>query len=575
MVVRYFVFARWIVISLALVVPGTCAMSYALNVPLTGAPLGRDDRGRSYPSRSSHGGKAIVAWVARTCYKSLMDLPAGLVTESAMRAALDEELGKPSLLLPPSPVVPALQARRDEVAHWASAQVGGSFNPAPQEIVAVSKSRHGIRPVAVWDLPSRLLYRALTAKLTEDMEFPEHSSDAWRSFQRRPLETLPRRGYIVSADIASCYEFIDHALLAQELLAQIGDHKLVSALMMLLRETSGRTYGLPQQCSASDLLADIFLDKLERALLRRELSVTRYNDDLRLICSSWSEVVRAIEILAEEARNHGLILNDSKLLTWSKSAYVEHLDEADNLREQIVKEAGLNIESFYFEEYDDQFDFPDDETDVQNAAAFLILDKWADIAGDGRVDDDDRAEHRALLQLLPSAFNMLGVSGDDADDPLPIVMKMLRFEQMMTPYISRFLMRYENEDRILSQFDKLLEEEAYLTGWQTWWLQQPLSRIPSFSSGDKGEARSEWVHNAYHNAERSPMLRAQAAMTLARHNQIGEDDLLRVYDRSSPVTRPVVVAAIALRKPSKPVERAVTGDSQLNRMVFEWAKVHA
>ena len=500
----------------------------------------------------------------------------GLVTQSAIGTALDDELDKPSLLLPSSPVAPALLSRREEVTAWVHAQVSGSFNPAPQEIVAVSKSRHGIRPVAVWDLTSRLLYRALAAELTESLEFPERSSDAWRDFQREPAASRGR-GYVVEADIASCYELIDHALLSQELLVQTGNHQLVDALMQVLRETSGRTYGIPQQCSASDLLAELFLDKLERALIRRGLAITRYNDDFRIKCRSWSDVIWSIETLTDEARKHGLILNDSKMITWSRTAYKRSLDEVDELREEVAAEAGLDTESFQFEEYDGQFEFPAGDTDeTQGMAAVRVLQKWEEVAGSGRVDDENRGLHRAVLQLLPFALNVLSTIRNDLGDSLSIAMKLLRYEQTMTPYIARFLNTRENESALLTEFDALLERKAYLTGWQTWWLQQPLARTSSFiDSSTRGEARRKWVRNAFANAERSPVLRAQAAMTLARHGEIDGDELLRIYDRSSPVTRPVVVGAIALIGPSERIARAVTGDSQLNRLVFEWSSQYA
>src|SRR4051794_38631372 len=132
-----------------------------------------------------------------------MDLPKGLIDEASLRAAVDEELDVPRKLLPPSPILPALQTLRDEVAAWAYAQVGRSFTSSPQEIVAVSKARHGIRPVAMWDLPSWLLSRALTDRLSPSLPAPNRTRGAWEEFERSPLRSPGR--YIVSADIASCY----------------------------------------------------------------------------------------------------------------------------------------------------------------------------------------------------------------------------------------------------------------------------------------------------------------------------------------------------------------------------------
>ena len=380
----------------------------------------------------------------------------------------------------------------------------------------------------------------------------------------------------MAADIASCYELIDHALLAQELLVQKGNHEVVNALTGLLRETSGRTYGLPQQCTASDVLAEVFLDKLERALLRRGMVVARYNDDLRLNCDSWSGVVRSIETVSDEVRQHGLILNDSKTLTWSRKAYEAHLDEADALRDEIAAEAELDLSSFDAEEYDGEVGMPgQDPEEVELLTAIRILERWEDVAGQGRIPDEKRAEHRALLQLLPVAFTALGAVKNDTGDALDIAMQLLRYEQTMTPHVARYLLTRSDEAAVLSAFNQLLSQKAYLTGWQTWWMQQPLSRLAAFSRGRGGGLRAEWVRDAFTSAERSPVLRAQAAMTLARHGLTDTDELLRVYDRSSPVIRPVVVAAIAFLKPKPTIRRAVTGDSQLNRWVFDWASQNA
>ena len=43
----------------------------------------------------------------------------------------------------------ALLGRRDEVAEWAHQQLSGEFLPTLEEIVSVSKARHGVRPVAM------------------------------------------------------------------------------------------------------------------------------------------------------------------------------------------------------------------------------------------------------------------------------------------------------------------------------------------------------------------------------------------------------------------------------------------
>ncbi|WP_345441515.1 RNA-directed DNA polymerase [Actinoallomurus vinaceus] len=487
---------------------------------------------------------------------------------------MDEELGAAPRLLPPNAVAPALLSRRDKVAEWAHAQVSRPFIPSEQEIIAVSKARHGVRPVAIWDLPSRLLYRALTSRLDSTLTLPPRSSKAWYGFQWQPLD-LPGE-YIVAADIASCYELIDHGLLAEELLVQTDDHAAVDALMGLLKEASGRTYGLPQQSVASDVLAEVFLDKLERALVRRGLIVGRYNDDFRLNCDSWSDVVRSIETLSEEARRLGLILNDSKTFTWSRVKYQAHLQKVEDLRREIAEEAELDLAAFDADEYDGgEGAIELDQDAVEQLTAARILERWSRVAGRGKLAVARRSEHQALMQLLPVAFTALSATENEPDGTLDTAMRLLRYEQTTTPHVSRYLMSRSNDSAVLSAFDKLLRRNAYLTGWQTWWLQQPLSRLASFNSGRTGQRRVQWVRDAFTSAQRSPVLRAQAAMTLARLGLIDTDELVRVYDRSSPVVRPVIVSAIGFLKPAQAIRRAVTGASQLDQWAFDWAVQNA
>jgi len=66
--------------------------------------------------------------------------------------------------------------------------------------------------------------------------------------------------------------------------------------------------------------------------MRRGLRVFRHNDDFRFVCRSWSEVIRAVEVLSEEARMMGLTVNDHKTVPWRRAKYEAHLDEADALR---------------------------------------------------------------------------------------------------------------------------------------------------------------------------------------------------------------------------------------------------
>jgi len=138
-----------------------------------------------------------------------MRLSAGLVSLTDLRTALDQELDEPPRLLPPSVVHSALQTHRHAAAEWLYAQTLSEFVPTREETVAISKASHGVRPVAIWDLASQVIYRALSSRLATALPPLSRDRTHWRKFQRAPLRSRKAK-YVVASDIASCYQNIDH-----------------------------------------------------------------------------------------------------------------------------------------------------------------------------------------------------------------------------------------------------------------------------------------------------------------------------------------------------------------------------
>jgi len=497
-----------------------------------------------------------------------MDMGKARLSIDELLGALTVEIDSPPQLLPPSSIYPALTDLRSEVAEWAQSRLAGTFLPTQEETVAVNKARHGVRPVAVWDIPSRLAYRVLASRLRALLPAQAEERPPWRTFLRTPLEYNCK--YIVGSDIAACYENIDHGLLADELVSQTGDHESAEAVCSLLLETGGRAFGLPQQSPASDVLAEAVLDRLERALVRRRLQVIRYNDDFRFMCDSWAEVVRSIEVLSEEARLIGLTINDMKTLTWRRSKYEAQLDTADLIRQEIADEAELDLTLYAEGEYDELLILEPDPDEVDQQAALGVLERWNRVAGRSTVAARRRAEHRAIVEILPLALGTLASLPDTTAETLNLCMRLLRFERTMTPAVGRYLAsRNDDEGSVLTAFDRLLRARSYLNGWQTWWLQQPVAQLNNFASGAGSAARIRWARAALTSAENTPVLRGHVALTLARHGEIQVDELLKIYDRCSNAVRPVLVAAIAHLDPPNNVRRSLTGDSELHRWVYE------
>lgn len=343
-----------------------------------------------------------------------------LLDVTDIEGSLSAELSASRKLLPVSSHRQALQPHLLEASEWLHGLLSANWQPSAERLVAASKARHGVRPIAVWDLPSAVLYRGLADKLSDRLPAPTRSSAAWKEFQESPLQRSGR--YIVASDISACYQMIDHGELSRELIIQTGAGDVVAEIVGLLQAASGRSYGLPQQSFPSDLLAEAFLAALERRVVRKGLDLTRYNDDFLINCKSWSDVVRTIEILSEEARTVGLLLNDAKVLTYRRSTYQERLASVETLRNEIAAEAEIDLIRIS-EDYDGAEMVEAEQDAVDRLTAVRVLERWQRIAGRGHVGDSKRAEYAALLRLLPVALHELSKTAEDSDAALDISRK--------------------------------------------------------------------------------------------------------------------------------------------------------
>jgi len=493
-----------------------------------------------------------------------VQVPLDLATEEEFRSAVDSVVANAPRLLPPGAATVAMSVHRDEAAAWAFGQVVGDVSPTQGDVISVSKNRHGVRPVAVWDAPSTLLYAVLSHKLRPHLPEVVRGSDAWHEFQHAPLSEPGN--YVVVADIASCYDMLDHGLLSEELRLQAGEHGTVVTLNQLLAKATQKTYGLPQQSESSDLLANAFLQRLERSLHRRGLRIWRYNDDFRMTCNSWSDVVHTIEVLDEEVRHHGLLLNDSKTITWRRGNYEARLEHVEQLRQGIAAEAEIDLEELTSTGLYDDVDQQDpDPEDVAALASTKLLDLWLEIAGQGDVPLARRDEHVSLLQLIPPALKILTPEPDDLPATIDILFLMLRYEQTLTPAICRYLATV-NGAELLDGLDRCLASDPYLSDWQMWWLLNVCTRLSEFASN---QARMAWAINAYQRTSQGSLIRAQAAVNLARIGGVTVEQLMRDYDQSSPIARPALVAALALAGPTAEIAAAIRSDSRLHEWVFD------
>ena len=256
-----------------------------------------------------------------------------------------------------------------------STYAGSAYVPA--EVITMPRAGFGPRPVIITDLPSRLLYSALVSALETSLPEPTRALGVWDKYQRFALNGTHE--YVVELDIASCYEYIDHDLLKNELILRSMNLNVCTALAGYLNELMTQRRGIPQMLTASDRLADAYLSVLDRKLARDGYLTFRYVDDVRIIAKNWETANTAIEQAAEYARELGLILSSKKTSIYRQSTLIDQQEQDATLFNSHVDDARAALTKIWFVgEYDqvEQVEIEPAEQEAALAATWNIFTEW-------------------------------------------------------------------------------------------------------------------------------------------------------------------------------------------------------
>lgn len=127
------------------------------------------------------------------------------------------------------------------------------------------------------------------------------------------------RMFIVDADIKSYFDEIDHEILMKLVEKKISDKKVLKLIRMFLKQgvMEGMKYhnvesGSPQGGVVSPLLANIFLDPLDKLLEKQGLHLIRYADDFVIMCKSQAEAENALATVGDWMTENKLRLHPQK-----------------------------------------------------------------------------------------------------------------------------------------------------------------------------------------------------------------------------------------------------------------------
>ena len=115
-------------------------------------------------------------------------------------------------------------------------------------------------------------------------------------------ESWQGRRYVVETDVANCFEAIPHSGLLQAVEERVSDRAVLALLRVLLRagvmqdgSPQRSEAGTPQGGVISPLLANVYLQRLDRAWQTREHGVlVRYADDALVLCATAEQAKAAL-----------------------------------------------------------------------------------------------------------------------------------------------------------------------------------------------------------------------------------------------------------------------------------------
>jgi len=487
--------------------------------------------------------------------------------------AVGEELSWRGRLLPRRADFELLSRNPSAVADWLIPHLRSGGGGRRASVVFADKEWRGTRPLHTLTLEDSVLYRVLSHRMSTRLPERLRVRGPIDEFRRAPLAVAETK-YVCVTDVTAYYEFVDHDLLATELIGQTGDQLAVNALRDLLVAVLGRHVGLPQVHAASDIFGDVYIDPVRRRLLRRGHAAFTYSDDFRIAAPTLQGAQNALEACEIEVRALGLVLNETKTRTYFVDNYTSSLTAFNDAQQRLLDsdgegESGVDLgllergyESGEVEPAsgdESESKGSDDERQRRLTAARRAFELWRDMIFDEDINDRDAA---ILRDLLGRSLPVLGAAGDTG--PLKWIETIVRIEPALTPqaalYLKEFGQSGEGQRSTLrATLDNIVSKDI-LSTWQSLWF----AHVAADSGMDETpRPYEEWLQGCVIAGD--PAVAATAAAALGQIGRGNADDVAAAIDRVGPEWRRLAfVGLIGLDR----AKAEATADDALDRLLL-------
>lgn len=420
--------------------------------------------------------------------------------------------------------------------HTASVFQAGYFPGV--ETITMPRAGFVPRPVSLMCAPSRVLYRALVQGISGELDTSPRSPERMSDHYDFGEPSGPGQGYyLVEFDIASCYEYIRHDDLRREAVFVTLKPEHVEAITSFLDGIYPGVAGLPQLLWDSDVLAELVLDSISRALTREGWHLSRIADDFRIVAHTWPDANLAIERGAELSRSWGLVLSTLKTGVYGAGTLWGRKEEVEAYIQEYFRSAEEDLTDYDVVggDYEEGLVVvPPEKEDALRAAMRRVLEDW----------HQGQAEHPTLN--FAAAGHAVSVLIGDAERLGDDLLADLVFKQpLRLGIVCHYMISRDEPSENWSTLARLVKS-GRLSPWAKIWLFDVAAALPADGT-DSQRTVVDWV--SAQTQDPHEVVRCQAAWVLAKHQAITSEELARLYADASSLTHPGLAACVGALDP--------------------------